>query len=84
MMHTKPTSTYRVKLGYILIAFSILSYLLMFATPFVVQQDALWISGVLYFISHIFWVAAIPILGKKWFVEQKAFWTSKIQTWRMH
>lgn len=51
--------------------------------PFLVDHNATWIAGGLYALSYVFWLAAIPVLGRAWFVKQRTYWLNKLQArWR--
>lgn len=79
----RPPSTRRTQFGIFLVLSSLICWALVFTVPFLVEHNAAWIAGGLYGLSYVLWFAAIPVLGRSWFIEQKGYWMHKIRTrWR--
>ena len=72
-------SARRTHLGIFLVFASTACWLSVFSVPFLVEQHAAWIAGTLYGLSYVLWLAAIPVLGKAWFVEQRTYWVNKFR-----
>ena len=64
-MSNKQNQSLRTSIGWICVAFSTISWALIFTIPWLSLENPVSAAGVLYGMSYVFWFAALGCLGKE-------------------